>query len=272
MPRRTGLSGGGVEAGAAGPAGGSPGCRGAQGEATWWLQVWPPLHRGAGRLPGWEGTAAAQARRRGQEASPAAPAMGSRARPTRGPSTWASRTSRPRTDEELSFRAGDLLRVEGGGLWGAVLLDAAGGALGQGYVPHSYLAEKETVESELWCPRGPAGSPQGAPLPQPSGQCALPRGWVLGRVEVRGCSWGTRDSTSCVPCWAGRPCLVPGGLSTFGHVTSGDRGLQGHAAPPLGSPTVTSWWQDPERTQGVHHGLPDGQLRAGVCVGVRGRD
>nr|XP_025870845.1 LOW QUALITY PROTEIN: protein-tyrosine kinase 6-like [Vulpes vulpes] len=57
------------------------------------------------------------------------------------------------TDQELSFQAGDLLRVEVGGLWGAVLLDAAGGALGQGYVPHSYLAEKGTVESEPWLGR-----------------------------------------------------------------------------------------------------------------------
>ncbi|CAK7319541.1 Protein-tyrosine kinase 6 [Vulpes lagopus] len=86
--------------------------------------------------------------------------MGSRARPTRGPSTWASGTSTPRTDQELSFRAGDLLRVEVGGLWGAVLLDAAGGALGQGYVPHSYLAKKGTVESEPWLARAQAPAPR----------------------------------------------------------------------------------------------------------------
>ncbi|XP_048205693.1 protein-tyrosine kinase 6 [Perognathus longimembris pacificus] len=57
-----------------------------------------------------------------------------------------------RTDEELSFRAGDLFHVsrKEEPWWWATLLDAAGGALAEGYVPHNYLAEKETVESEPW--------------------------------------------------------------------------------------------------------------------------
>ncbi|KAM6163111.1 protein-tyrosine kinase 6 [Rhynchocyon petersi] len=57
-----------------------------------------------------------------------------------------------RTAEELSFRAGDLFHVtrkEDEWCW-ATKLDDAGRGLVQGYVPHSYLAEKETVESEPW--------------------------------------------------------------------------------------------------------------------------
>lgn len=55
-----------------------------------------------------------------------------------------------RTDEELSFRAGDLFHVarKEEEWWWATRLDAAGRTLGQGYVPHNYLAEKETVQSE----------------------------------------------------------------------------------------------------------------------------
>ncbi|XP_070935154.1 protein-tyrosine kinase 6 isoform X2 [Macaca nemestrina] len=57
-----------------------------------------------------------------------------------------------RTDEELSFRAGDIFHVarKEEQWWWATLLDEAGGAVAQGYVPHSYLAERETVESEPW--------------------------------------------------------------------------------------------------------------------------
>ncbi|XP_006500648.1 protein-tyrosine kinase 6 isoform X1 [Mus musculus] len=57
-----------------------------------------------------------------------------------------------RTDEELSFQAGDLLHVTKKEelWWWATLLDAEGKALAEGYVPHNYLAEKETVESEPW--------------------------------------------------------------------------------------------------------------------------
>ncbi|XP_019609046.2 protein-tyrosine kinase 6 isoform X1 [Rhinolophus sinicus] len=57
-----------------------------------------------------------------------------------------------RTDEELSFQAGDLFHVarKEEEWWWATRLDAAGRALGQGYVPHNYLAEKETVQSEPW--------------------------------------------------------------------------------------------------------------------------
>lgn len=55
-----------------------------------------------------------------------------------------------RTKDELSFQAGDLLRVtrKEEKWWWATLLDEAGKALAEGYVPHDYLAEKETVESE----------------------------------------------------------------------------------------------------------------------------
>ncbi|XP_004644246.1 protein-tyrosine kinase 6 [Octodon degus] len=57
-----------------------------------------------------------------------------------------------RTDEELSFRAGDLLHVarKEDQWWWVTLLDDLGQALAEGYVPHNYLAEKETVESEPW--------------------------------------------------------------------------------------------------------------------------
>lgn len=56
-----------------------------------------------------------------------------------------------RTDEELSFWAGDLFHVarREEEWWWATRLDAEGRALAEGYVPHNYLAEKETVESEL---------------------------------------------------------------------------------------------------------------------------
>lgn len=55
-----------------------------------------------------------------------------------------------RTAEELSFQAGDLFHVarKEEEWWWAVRLDGAGQALAEGYVPHNYLAEKETVESE----------------------------------------------------------------------------------------------------------------------------
>ncbi|XP_007524484.1 protein-tyrosine kinase 6 [Erinaceus europaeus] len=57
-----------------------------------------------------------------------------------------------RTEEELSFQAGDLFHVtrKEEEWWWAELLDASGRSLAEGYVPHNYLAEKETVESELW--------------------------------------------------------------------------------------------------------------------------
>ncbi|XP_007952858.1 protein-tyrosine kinase 6 [Orycteropus afer afer] len=57
-----------------------------------------------------------------------------------------------RTAKELSFQAGDLFHVarkEDEWCW-ATRLDEAGRGLAQGYVPHNYLAEKETVESEPW--------------------------------------------------------------------------------------------------------------------------
>ncbi|XP_074066568.1 protein-tyrosine kinase 6 [Macrotis lagotis] len=57
-----------------------------------------------------------------------------------------------RTEDELSFRAGDLFHVteKKEDWWKATKLDAAGRSLGEGYVPHNYLAEQETMETEPW--------------------------------------------------------------------------------------------------------------------------
>uniref|UniRef100_A0A8C3WG20 Tyrosine-protein kinase n=1 Tax=Catagonus wagneri TaxID=51154 RepID=A0A8C3WG20_9CETA len=78
--------------------------------------------------------------------------MGSQGRAPLGPQYVGLWDFEARTAEELSFRAGDLFRVtrEEEEWWWAVLLDAAGQPLAEGYVPRSYLAEKETVESEPW--------------------------------------------------------------------------------------------------------------------------
>ncbi|KAG8513261.1 Tyrosine-protein kinase Srms, partial [Galemys pyrenaicus] len=72
--------------------------------------------------------------------------------PTLGPRYVGLWDFEARTDEELSFRAGDLLLVgrKEEEWWWATRLDAAGGALAEGFVPHNYLAEEETVESEPW--------------------------------------------------------------------------------------------------------------------------
>ncbi|XP_026902405.1 protein-tyrosine kinase 6 isoform X1 [Acinonyx jubatus] len=78
--------------------------------------------------------------------------MVSRDQPHPGPRYVGLWDFEARTDKELSFRAGDLFHVARKGeewCW-AVRLDEAGRALAEGYVPHSYLAEKETVESEPW--------------------------------------------------------------------------------------------------------------------------
>ncbi|KAF0883628.1 protein-tyrosine kinase 6 [Crocuta crocuta] len=78
--------------------------------------------------------------------------MVSRGQPQPGPRYVGLWDFEARTDKELSFRAGDLLHVARKGeewCW-AVRLDEAGRALAEGYVPHNYLAEKETVESEPW--------------------------------------------------------------------------------------------------------------------------
>uniref|UniRef100_A0A673UU63 non-specific protein-tyrosine kinase n=1 Tax=Suricata suricatta TaxID=37032 RepID=A0A673UU63_SURSU len=86
--------------------------------------------------------------------------MLSRGQPHPGPRYVGLWDFEARTDQELSFRAGDLLRVarhEEEWCW-AVRLDEAGRALAEGYVPHSYLAEEETVESE------PVGRPGCATL------------------------------------------------------------------------------------------------------------
>ncbi|XP_049633105.1 protein-tyrosine kinase 6 [Suncus etruscus] len=57
-----------------------------------------------------------------------------------------------RTEEELSFRSGDLFHVtQKEGQWGlAEKLDSSGKAVARGYVPLNYLAQKETLESEPW--------------------------------------------------------------------------------------------------------------------------
>ncbi|XP_063153000.1 protein-tyrosine kinase 6 [Candoia aspera] len=57
-----------------------------------------------------------------------------------------------RTETELSFQAGDLFRViEKTGEWcWAKQVDALGRKCEEGYVPYSYLARKETVETEPW--------------------------------------------------------------------------------------------------------------------------
>ncbi|KAM3838524.1 protein-tyrosine kinase 6 [Vipera latastei] len=57
-----------------------------------------------------------------------------------------------RTETELSFQAGDLFQViQKIGEWCWVKqVDAVGGRYEEGYVPYSYLAKKETVETEPW--------------------------------------------------------------------------------------------------------------------------
>ncbi|XP_072800679.1 protein-tyrosine kinase 6 isoform X5 [Vicugna pacos] len=76
--------------------------------------------------------------------------MGSQGQATGGPRYVGLWDFEARTAEELSFRAGNLFRVarKEEEWWWAVLLDAAGSALAEGYVPFNYLAEEETVESE----------------------------------------------------------------------------------------------------------------------------
>ncbi|XP_015685949.1 protein-tyrosine kinase 6-like, partial [Protobothrops mucrosquamatus] len=57
-----------------------------------------------------------------------------------------------RTETELTFQAGDLFQViqkTGEWCW-AKQVDAVGGRYEEGYVPYSYLAKKETVETEPW--------------------------------------------------------------------------------------------------------------------------
>ncbi|XP_020837245.1 protein-tyrosine kinase 6 [Phascolarctos cinereus] len=57
-----------------------------------------------------------------------------------------------RTEDELSFQAGDVFHIteKKEDWWKATKLDAAGRSLGEGYVPHNYLAERETMETEPW--------------------------------------------------------------------------------------------------------------------------
>ncbi|XP_054433519.1 protein-tyrosine kinase 6 [Pteronotus mesoamericanus] len=78
--------------------------------------------------------------------------MGSRGQARQGPWYVGLWDFEARTDEELSFRAGDRLQVtrKEEEWWWATLLDAEGAVLAEGYVPRNYLAEEETVESEPW--------------------------------------------------------------------------------------------------------------------------
>ncbi|XP_042085810.1 protein-tyrosine kinase 6 isoform X3 [Ovis aries] len=78
--------------------------------------------------------------------------MGSKGQAPLGPQYVGLWDFEARTAEELSFRAGDLFHVarKEEEWWWAVRLDGAGRALAEGYVPHNYLAEKETVELEPW--------------------------------------------------------------------------------------------------------------------------
>ncbi|XP_066240510.1 protein-tyrosine kinase 6 isoform X1 [Saccopteryx leptura] len=78
--------------------------------------------------------------------------MVSRGQPPLGPKYVSLWDFEARTEEELSFRAGDVFRVarKEEEWWWATLLDTEGAALAEGYVPHNYLAEEETVESEPW--------------------------------------------------------------------------------------------------------------------------
>ncbi|KAM8773864.1 protein-tyrosine kinase 6 isoform 2-T2 [Rhynchonycteris naso] len=78
--------------------------------------------------------------------------MVSRGQPPLGPKYVGLWDFEARTDEELSFRAGDIFHVarKEEEWWWAKLLDTEGTALAEGYVPHNYLAEEETVESEPW--------------------------------------------------------------------------------------------------------------------------
>uniref|UniRef100_A0A452SKI5 Tyrosine-protein kinase n=1 Tax=Ursus americanus TaxID=9643 RepID=A0A452SKI5_URSAM len=110
--------------------------------STCWAH-WLPVYRPVQPSDRW----------RGQEASPAAaPAMECRGQAHPGPQYVGLWDFEARTDEELSFRAGDLFHVarKEEEWWWVTLLDAAGRALVKGYVPHNYLAEKETVQSEPW--------------------------------------------------------------------------------------------------------------------------
>ncbi|XP_021562852.1 protein-tyrosine kinase 6 isoform X2 [Carlito syrichta] len=82
--------------------------------------------------------------------------MTSRCQDHPGPTYVGLWDFRARTEDELSFQAGDLFHVtrKEEQWWWATLLDAAGATLAEGYVPYNYLAEQETVESE---PAGCAG-------------------------------------------------------------------------------------------------------------------
>ncbi|XP_008072850.1 protein-tyrosine kinase 6 isoform X1 [Carlito syrichta] len=78
--------------------------------------------------------------------------MTSRCQDHPGPTYVGLWDFRARTEDELSFQAGDLFHVtrKEEQWWWATLLDAAGATLAEGYVPYNYLAEQETVESEPW--------------------------------------------------------------------------------------------------------------------------
>ncbi|KAF7460876.1 hypothetical protein GHT09_018836 [Marmota monax] len=121
---------------AAGPAGGRVRLVGLQGGAR---DRPAPVGAGAAGLSGDE------------EPCPATvPAMVSRDQVHLGPKYVGLWDFEARTDEELSFRQGDIFHVtrKEEQWWWATLLDSAGAALAEGYVPCNYLAEKEAGESE----------------------------------------------------------------------------------------------------------------------------
>lgn len=105
--------------------------------------------RGVG-LPGTASALPSHRCPRPQPCPASVPAMVSRGQTHLGPKYVGLWDFEARTDEELSFRQGDLFHVtrKEEQWWWATLLDSAGGALAEGYVPCSYLAEEEAVESE----------------------------------------------------------------------------------------------------------------------------
>ncbi|XP_012583620.1 PREDICTED: protein-tyrosine kinase 6 [Condylura cristata] len=110
-----------------------------------WGQVCPPAARP-------RTGAAASAEAAGSRQPYCGATMVSRGQASLGPRYVGLWDFQARTDEELSFRAGDhfLVARKEEEWWWATRLDAAGRALAEGLVPHNYLAEEETEASEPW--------------------------------------------------------------------------------------------------------------------------
>ncbi|XP_021110906.1 protein-tyrosine kinase 6 isoform X2 [Heterocephalus glaber] len=153
--------------------------------------------------------------------------MASQGQPHSGPKYMGLWDFEARTDEELSFRAGDLFHVarKEDQWWWATLLDDLGQALEEGYVPHNYLVEKETMESEpagcsgcaalqdlaaqgrpaapergsvLLQPAGARGLPQGPePAPWPAADCALLEGRAARSCQTQLLRGGRHRSQGC---------------------------------------------------------------------------